>query len=425
MPFFRIPPPEDPKPVVEWGGITGNLSNQTDLQSEMENKTDKVGTSVTDNFPAFSDAAGDLKDSGYSPSSFETALSFNTGLTRTGDIITNDLLTGKTGGQLITGDTASGGNLVVQSTSNATKGKIRLGNSAAYDEANNRLGIGTDTPSSGLHLLSSSDINIRTIRIAYDSTYFLRIIQSGANGSYYYSHGTMAHTFWGDSTKLLTINNGYLYFNGVANVVLGLERNTNSGQAGKDLVVTAGGTKSGETDKNGGNSYFVPGISTGTGISSSVIQRRSRSASSATSDNTAQDAVIVPSIKNLANNSYVNLFEVSLANISSCGGQLHFTVHASDGFNLAVYSNKVNFSAVRDSGGNFNVQILESSPVADAAKACSGALSITGNDWAIDTDPTNNKITVKCRFNVGGIVPTSMWIEYTLFNNSRRSVTIL
>ncbi len=43
------------------------------------------------------------------------------------------------------GDTVSGGNLILKSTSNATKGKILLGTSA-YDEVNNRLGINTASP---------------------------------------------------------------------------------------------------------------------------------------------------------------------------------------------------------------------------------------------------------------------------------------
>jgi hypothetical protein len=58
---------------------------------------------------------------------------------------TNDLVTGKSGGQTVTGGTASGNNLTLRSTSHATKGKILFGTSA-YDEVNNRLGIGTASP---------------------------------------------------------------------------------------------------------------------------------------------------------------------------------------------------------------------------------------------------------------------------------------
>jgi hypothetical protein len=55
------------------------------------------------------------------------------------------LLAGRAGGQVLNGGTAAGENLTLASTANATKGKILFGNSA-YDEVNNRLGIGTNTP---------------------------------------------------------------------------------------------------------------------------------------------------------------------------------------------------------------------------------------------------------------------------------------
>jgi hypothetical protein len=46
----------------------------------------------------------------------------------------------------IKGGALSGGSLTLQSTSHATKGKILFGTSA-YDEVNNRLGVGTSSPS--------------------------------------------------------------------------------------------------------------------------------------------------------------------------------------------------------------------------------------------------------------------------------------
>lgn len=62
------------------------------------------------------------------------------------------LLAGRTGGQSLTGGTASSNNLTLSSTSNATKGKINLGANAAFDEASTRLGIGSTSPESILHL---------------------------------------------------------------------------------------------------------------------------------------------------------------------------------------------------------------------------------------------------------------------------------
>ena len=52
------------------------------------------------------------------------------------------LLAGRAGGQTLIGGTAASETLTLQSTSHGTKGKILFGTSA-YDEVNNRLGIGT------------------------------------------------------------------------------------------------------------------------------------------------------------------------------------------------------------------------------------------------------------------------------------------
>lgn len=51
------------------------------------------------------------------------------------------ILAGRAGGQTLKGDTASGGNLTLQSTSHATRGQVKVG-TTVYDEVNNWLGIG-------------------------------------------------------------------------------------------------------------------------------------------------------------------------------------------------------------------------------------------------------------------------------------------
>jgi hypothetical protein len=55
---------------------------------------------------------------------------------------------------LIYGSASSGGTLTLASTTHATKGKILFGTSA-YDEVNDRLGIGINTPTSKLHVVGS------------------------------------------------------------------------------------------------------------------------------------------------------------------------------------------------------------------------------------------------------------------------------
>lgn len=66
------------------------------------------------------------------------------------------ILAGQSGGQTLNGDTASGGNLTLHSTAHATKGKILLGTASAYDQANDRIGVGTQSPTYHLHLKGST-----------------------------------------------------------------------------------------------------------------------------------------------------------------------------------------------------------------------------------------------------------------------------
>lgn len=96
---------------------------------------------------------------------YEVPLTFSTGLTRTANTISSNLSTGIAGSQSVIGGTASGETLTLSSTSHATKGKILFGTSA-YDEVNNRLGIGTSTPASQLDISSATGAITRYTRTA-------------------------------------------------------------------------------------------------------------------------------------------------------------------------------------------------------------------------------------------------------------------
>jgi len=71
------------------------------------------------------------------------------------------ILAGRAGGQAIIGDTASGGDLVLQSTAHATKGKVIFGlaGTTVYDEVNDRLGIGV-APTVPLEVKSSNSSQV-------------------------------------------------------------------------------------------------------------------------------------------------------------------------------------------------------------------------------------------------------------------------
>jgi hypothetical protein len=61
------------------------------------------------------------------------------------------LLAGRVGNQTLIGGTAAAGTLTLQSTSNVTRGKVLLGTSA-YDEVNNRLGVGVSSPATDVEV---------------------------------------------------------------------------------------------------------------------------------------------------------------------------------------------------------------------------------------------------------------------------------
>lgn len=134
-------------------GTTG-----TDLSSSVATGT--ITPVITLNVPTASALnRGALSSTDWSTfNSKESALTFSTGLTRATNTITSNLSTGISGGQSVIGGTASGNNLTLSSTSHATKGKILFGTSA-YDEVNNRLGIGTTTPLYGLDVQSDTPYN--------------------------------------------------------------------------------------------------------------------------------------------------------------------------------------------------------------------------------------------------------------------------
>lgn len=73
------------------------------------------------------------------------------------------LLAGRVGGQVLSGGTASGDDLTLQSTSNGTKGSIILGTTSEYDEVNDRLGLGVLSPGAKLDVLIGATTEIGII----------------------------------------------------------------------------------------------------------------------------------------------------------------------------------------------------------------------------------------------------------------------
>ncbi len=99
----------------------------------------------------------------------EDLLSFYTGLTRVANTITANLSTGVSGGQSVVGGKNASENLILSSTANATKGNIVFGNSV-YDEANNKLGIGTNAPTNAVHINSPNPLRLEGLQNNNSST---------------------------------------------------------------------------------------------------------------------------------------------------------------------------------------------------------------------------------------------------------------
>jgi len=85
-----------------------------------------------------------------------------------GGTMTGALVTTATTSPTVRGSASASGTLTLSSTSNATKGKILFGTSA-YDEVNNRIGIGNSTPGSPLDVTGNAAIS-GTLTLGGDAT---------------------------------------------------------------------------------------------------------------------------------------------------------------------------------------------------------------------------------------------------------------
>ena len=120
-------------------GTYPNFTITNTAPDQVVSLTQGGATTITGSYPNFTISSVDNN----------TTYSAGTGLTLTSTTFSNNLSTGVSGGQTAIGGTAASNNLTLSSTSNATKGKILFGNSA-YNESNNRLGIGAVNPSATL-----------------------------------------------------------------------------------------------------------------------------------------------------------------------------------------------------------------------------------------------------------------------------------
>lgn len=125
--------------VTTNANLTGDVTstgNATTLATVNSNVGSFTYASITVNAKGLITAAS----SGSAP---EVPLTFSTGLTRSTNTITADLSTGKSGGLTASGGTAASENLLLQSTTNGTKGYVGITNAPAGTANYGSLSIGS------------------------------------------------------------------------------------------------------------------------------------------------------------------------------------------------------------------------------------------------------------------------------------------
>lgn len=256
--------------------------------TEVDGSTSNELQTVSFTSPNLSISSGNSAD-------LSTLYSFSTGLANTSNTVTANLSTGVSGGQSAIGGTGSGENLTLQSTSDATKGKIFFGANSAYNQANDRFGINQTTPTATLHLLQQAIASVGSGSGTAASTLFTitgttggatsansgtvfggngggGTITGGAGGS---TTGTPGTGFGGNGGSLVfTGGNGGSgqNFGGVGGhiEIAGGTGGFGAAAGAAGYASIKGGNAATSSNGSGGNVYVVPGIGDGSGAHGSI-----------------------------------------------------------------------------------------------------------------------------------------------------------
>lgn len=143
--------------AMTWGAIGGTLSNQTDLQSALDAKQDDITLTTTGSSGASTLVGSTLNVPNYTLSGLggvptSRTLTIN-GVTQ--DLSANRTFTISTG--ITIGSTAIASGTVGRILFEGAGNVVQESSSLFWDATNNRLGIGTSSPSNPLHLLSATN----------------------------------------------------------------------------------------------------------------------------------------------------------------------------------------------------------------------------------------------------------------------------
>lgn len=140
-------------------------------------------------------------------------------------------------------------------------------------------------------------------------------------------------------------------FGGAAARSVGVERHPTANTAGNNLTAQSGGATSGATDKASGALLLATGLGTGNAVPALVrLQGDTASATSGTTDHTTIDRQIANAFKVLTDNSAITVVNATIANNSSIGGVIDYTIEVTDGTDYQAETGSVLYAAANKAG---------------------------------------------------------------------------
>lgn len=326
----------------------------------------------------------------FTSAALATALSDETG-TGVAVFNTNPTFATSITAPLVYGSAASGGTLTLQSTSHATKGKLLFGTSA-YDEVNNRLGIGTTSPSERIHVYGSS----LSLRLQDSGGAADMFVQNNGTYSLIGNVGTQPHYVYANgAARTVVDSNGKFGINlGIGNMPTSMcDITVGVSAATKGMIVKGAASQSGslaEFQNSSGTAFFTVGPDTIPG--DGTVQFLNLTATMPATMTAACDGMNFTVTGNSTSNQQVRGFNFTLSegtvtsNVIRCGAFTNTSAGTGGSFGAGSSTNPFRFS-------NGNLGLL--------ATANGGASGTTG--WVCAMSAIANGSSV---FNLGAFIAT-------------------